>query len=147
MICVDASVVVKWLFVEEHSVEARGLLRSAMDTAEPIIAPPLLLSEVANVIRQYQRRGELNLEQARAIVDELLAFPITILSPETLYDRALILAHEYDLPAIYDAQYVALAELLAAALWTADRRLARSVGGGLPFVHVLANWRPAEDNE
>lgn len=114
---------------------------------EPIIAPPLLPSEVANIIRQRQRRGQLELDDARAILASFLALPIALLSPETLYDRALILAHEYDLPAVYDAQYIALAELLGAALWTADRRLARSLGGGLPFVHVLANWRPAEDNE
>ncbi len=147
MICVDASVAAKWVFVEEHSPEARALLRTALQSMEPIIAPPLLPSEVANIIRQRQRRGQLELDDARAILASFLALPIALLSPETLYDRALILAHEYDLPAVYDAQYIALAELLGAALWTADRRLARSLGGGLPFVHVLANWRPAEDNE
>lgn len=146
MICVDASVVVKWPFVEEHSSEARGLLRFAIAAEEPITAPPLVIGEVANVIRQYQRRGELGLEQARAVLDELLAFPITILTPDILYARALMVAHEYDLPAIYDAQYVALAELLGATLWTADQRLLRSLAGELPFVHAIADWRPAEDD-
>lgn len=145
MICVDASVVVKWLFIEEHSVEARGLLHSAIGTEEPIIAPPLLLGEVANVIRQSQRRGELNLEQARAVLKDLLAFPITILSPAELLDRTLVLSYTHNLPAIYDAQYVALAELTGAILWTADTRLIRSLGGP-PFVRSIADWRPAEDD-
>lgn len=106
----------------------------------------MLPSEVANIIRQRLRRGELEPGAARAILTSFLALPIAFLTPETLYDRALMLAHEYDLPAIYDAQYVALAELLGATLWTADQRLLRSLAGGLPFVHAISDWRPAEDD-
>ena len=52
MICVDASVAGKWLFPEEHSAQADALLRGALEQAEPIVAPPLLPSEVANIVRQ-----------------------------------------------------------------------------------------------
>ena len=61
-------------------------------------------------------------------------------APETLYDRALVLADQYRLPAVYDAHYVALSELLNATLWTADRRLLRALGGRLPYVHWIADY-------
>lgn len=147
MICFDASIVVKWLFVEEHSTEAQAMLDSSVDAEDSIIAPPLLFSEVANVVRQRQRRGSLEIDEARTILASLLALPITILSPDALLDRALVLAHEYDLPAIYDAQYVALAELTGATFWTADQRLIRALADRLPFVRSIADWRPDEVDE
>jgi predicted nucleic acid-binding protein len=140
MICADSSVAAKWSFVEEYSDEARALLRAALAQQEPIVAPPLLPSEVANVIRQRMRQGQVPLEEARALLAQFLALPIALQAPETLYDRALVLADEYDLPAVYDAHYVALAELLGATFWTADQRLLRTLGGRLPFVRSIADY-------
>ncbi len=140
MICVDASVAGKWLFLEEHSAQADALLRGALQQSEPIVAPPLLPSEVANIVRQRQRQGQLQLSDARALLAHFLAVPIAFEAPDALYDHALVLADRHDLAAIYDAQYVALAELLGATLWTADRRLLRVLRGALPFVRWLADY-------
>lgn len=140
MICVDSSVAAKWAFVEEHSVQARALLRDALEHRERIVAPPLLPSEVANVIRQRLRQGHLDLGEARALLAQVLAVPISVQTVETLYDRALVLADEFGLPAIYDAHYVALADLLGATLWTADQRLPRELGGRLSFVRWIADY-------
>jgi len=140
MICPDSSVAAKWLFAEEHSAQASALLRTALTAAEPIIAPPLLSSEVTNLIRQRMRQGELERAAARAVLARFLAIPISFQTPEMLYDRALVLADELNLPAVYAAHYVALAELLGATLWTADRRLLRALGGQLPFVRWIADY-------
>jgi len=138
MICVDSSVAAKWLFEEEHSFPARALLRDALERREPIVAPPLLPSEVANVVRQRLRQRQLELGEARTLLAQFLAIPISLQTTDNLYDRSLLLAHEYALPAIYDAQYVALAELLGATLWTADQRLLRALRSHLPFVRSIA---------
>jgi predicted nucleic acid-binding protein len=140
MICVDSSVAAKWSFIEEYSAQARALLRVALEQREPIIAPPLLPSEVANVIRQRMRQGRLNLDGARTLLAQFLAVPLSLQAPEPLYDRALVLADAYNLPAVYDAHYVALAELHGATLWTADQRLLRALGGRLPFVRWIADY-------
>jgi predicted nucleic acid-binding protein len=140
VICVDASVAGKWLFPEEHSARADALLRGALEQAEPIVAPPLLPSEVANIVRQRQRQGQLQLSEARLLLAHFLAVPISFEAPDALYDQALILADRHNLSAIYDAQYVALAELLGATLWTADGRLLRALGGTVPFVRWLADY-------
>ena len=141
MICIDSSLAAKWSFVEEYSSQARALLRDALEKREPIIAPPLLASEVTNVIRQHMRQGHLELGEARALLAQLFAVPLSLQAPRTMYDRALVLADQYRLPAVYDAHYVALAELLGATLWTADQRLLRALGGQLSFVSWIADYR------
>jgi predicted nucleic acid-binding protein len=80
------------------------------------------------------------LDEARALLAQFLAVPIRLQAPETLYDRALVLADEHHLPAAYDAHYIALAELLRATLWTADQRLLRALGGRLPFVRWIGHY-------
>ena len=140
MIAVDASVAAQWLFAEEHSTQADELLRAALQRAEPLVTPPLLPIEVANIIRQRLRRRQLQLGAARTLLAQFLAVPISLQVPQGLYDRALVLADEYALPAIYDAHYVALAELLKVELWTADQRLLRTLGNRLPLVRWIADY-------
>jgi len=140
LICVDASVAAKWLFEEEHSAQADLLLRTALEQRQPIIAPPLLLSEVLNIIRQRIRQGGLTLDEGQALLAQFLAIPISRQVPEALYGRALAIADEHNLPAVYDAHYVALAETLQATLWTADQRLLRALGNRRPFVRWLGDY-------
>jgi predicted nucleic acid-binding protein len=52
MICIDASVAVKWVLQEELSEHARALYRAHLRMREPLVAPSLLLYEVANTVRQ-----------------------------------------------------------------------------------------------
>lgn len=141
MICVDASVAAKWIFPEEHSERASGLLRKALDEGESVIAPPLLPVEVSNIIRQRMRRGILDREGARTILSQFLDIPIALQAPQTLHERALLIAVDHELPAVYDAHYIALAELFGATLWSADQRLIRTLNGRLPFVRSIADWR------
>ncbi len=138
MICVDASVAGKWIFDEEHSEQARALLRGALERQEPVIAPPLLHSEIANIVCQKMRRGQVRVDEARELLAQFLALPIVLLAPATLYDRSLVLVDQHNLPAAYDAHYVALAELLRATLWTADQRLLRALSSRMPFVRWIA---------
>jgi predicted nucleic acid-binding protein len=140
LICPDASVVTKWLFAEEHSEQARALYRAAARAGEVIVAPSLLASEITNNVRQRLRRGELDLAAARGHLARFLAIPIELETRSALYDRALVLAHDYGLAAAYDAQYVATAELAGATFWTADQRLIRALRGDVPFVRWIGDY-------
>jgi predicted nucleic acid-binding protein len=143
MICVDSSVAGKWLFTEEHSAQADSLLQATLSSREPIVAPPLLPSEVLNLLRQRQRAGILTLPQAQALLLRFLAVPISLRFPRRMYRRVLELADQYDLPAVYDAHYLALSELLGATFWTADQRLLRAIGTTLPFVRWIGDYAEA----
>jgi predicted nucleic acid-binding protein len=141
MICVDSSVAAKWFFSEEHSAQADSLLQAALASREPIVAPPLLPSEMMNLLRQ--RAGTLTLPQAQALLSQFPAVPISLRFPRRMYRRVLELADQYDLPAVYDAHYVALSELLGATFWTANELLLRAIGTTLPFVRWIGDYAQA----
>lgn len=147
MIVVDASVAIKWLFTEERTEEALNLLTAALAAKERIVAPPLLSIEVANILRQRMHGAGLTLAQALDLYERFQKFPITSESPSGLSRQALTIADRYQLPAVYDAHYIALAEILEAALWTDDRRLIRTLGGRLPFVKWIGDYGGENDDE
>ena len=55
--------------------------------------------------------------------------------------RALLVAVQFGLRATYDAQYVALSDVLGLTLWTADERLFNAVAADKPFVHLLREYQ------
>ena len=141
MIVVDASVAAKLVLTDEpHADKALALTRDSLSRAEPLVAPTLLPSEVTHVLRQRVRRTGMPLPTARQILADFLALAITLAAPANLCDRALELADQHNLPAAYDAHYVALAQLLACDLWTADQRLVNAVARPLPFVKWIGSY-------
>ncbi len=140
MICVDASVAIKWILVEEYSEAALDLSATAVEAGEAIVAPQLLLFEVTNVLRQRMRRRGLTLSEARYLLSVFLRRPMSLRSPPGLHEQALAIADTYGLPAAYDAHYVGLAQMLGCDFWTDDRRLLRALAGRLPFVRWIGDF-------
>jgi predicted nucleic acid-binding protein len=140
MICVDASVAVKWIMEEERSDRADGLYNATVEAGQPIIAPPLLPLEVTNILRQRMRaQSRISLVTATEFLDAFLALPIEYHNPAGLHHQALVLADAIGLPATYDAHYLALAEHFGCELWTDDQRLMRQVESSLPFVRWIGD--------
>jgi predicted nucleic acid-binding protein len=143
MICLDASVAVKLIVNEEDSDRALALYQSMLATRQPIVVPPLLPMEITNVLRQKLRRQpELTLGDATSLLTELFALQIQLHNPPELHTLALRLAVMHDLPAAYDAHYLALSELLGCEFWTTDQPLLRQVQVSLPFVRWLGDFVP-----
>ena len=140
MICADASVAAKWILPEQHTPLARALLASARRSGEQIVAPPLLPFEVANIIRKRMTREALPLAVADQRLAGFLTLPITLTAPHGLYRRALALAAAHNLPAVYDAHYVVVAQHYGCDLWTDDQRLLRAVADVLPFVKWIGAY-------
>jgi predicted nucleic acid-binding protein len=140
MICVDASLAVKWVLPEEFSDRALALVTNSMRIGEPLVAPSLLPIEVTNILRRRMVREGLSLTLAHELLDHFLSFPVRIQAPAELHRQALVVADTLELPAVYDAHYVALAQYLHCDLWTDDRRLLRIAGDRLPFVRWLGDY-------
>lgn len=141
MIVVDASVAAKWIFLEEeHANKAEHLLSSSLTASVPIVAPPLLWSEVTNIVRQRMRSGVLDLSEAQERLSRFLALPLSLHGPPAMYRVALQVADQYALPSAYDAEYVVLADILGSTLWTDDQRLLRTLAGRLSFVRSIKDY-------
>lgn len=121
MIVVDASVVVEFLLGEPLNAIGSAfadVLRA--DPPQPVGAPHLLDAEVGQTLRRYERRGEMDSDDARATLADLGRLPVTRYPHAGLLDRA------FDLRAnvtMYDALYLALAEATRAEFLTADGAL------------------------
>ena len=110
-----------------------------------IQAPALLTYEVANALFQRVRKGEMTADRARQAFEDVL-FPELMLNffeYAELSKRAIDLAQQHNLPATYDAHYLALAEHEKCEFWTADARLWNAVASKLPWVRRLSDYQSA----
>ena len=135
-VVVDASVALQWVLQEQDTEAALALWERWQETAEWVIAPPLFRPEVANALHQMVRRGHISGSDAPDLLDVLMS-AVAIVEPSGLYSRALAMASELGLGSTYDAVYLALAESEECEVWTADRRLYRSVRERLRYVRSI----------
>lgn len=96
----------------------------ALSGAE-LLAPALAVFEAANIIRRYDVAGHVSADQAAQAHADLLDLAIEHWPYELLAKRAWQLRQNLS---IYDASYVALAELADATLVTIDRRISGAPG-------------------
>ena len=132
---VDTSAVIR-MFVPDGPLhpEIEPAMTGAMDGTDAVLAPDLMLVESANVLLCKCRRGELSSEEAGRIVDAITDVPVRIEPHTPVLFAAFSLASGYGLT-VYDAIYLALAELHGARLLTADDRVdcvATTMGLGHP---------------
>jgi predicted nucleic acid-binding protein len=95
-----------------------------------LAAPHLMDLEVGSVLRRLVRNGDIPEHRARLALTDLADLPVERASSLPLLPRCWELR---DNLTIYDAAYVALAEILGITLLTADRRLARASGPRCPI--------------
>jgi predicted nucleic acid-binding protein len=122
VIVVDASALLEALLRTPGVEAVEDRLFAAGQT---IHAPHLLDVEVAQVIRRYATRGEIEVARGRLALADLADLPLR------RYPHDFMLPRIWDLRnslTAYDAVYVALAEALDAPLLTRDRRLAGAAG-------------------
>jgi len=142
-VVVDTSIVLKWVLDEPDSTLALALLTRWFNDEIVIQAPALLTYEVANALFQRVRKGEIAAESAWQAFEDAL-FPelmLNFIEYTEISKRAILLAHQYNLPATYDAHYLALAEHEKCEYWTADTRLCNAVRDKLPWVHQLSEYQ------
>jgi predicted nucleic acid-binding protein len=121
MIVVDASVIVTALADDGSDGDgARARLRG-----ERLVAPHLIDVEVTSAWRRMFAAGALDERRARLARADLVTLPMQRVAHTPLLERCWELRANLTL---YDAVYVALAEVLQMTLLTGDRRLADAPG-------------------
>jgi predicted nucleic acid-binding protein len=122
VIVLDASAAVEVLLQSRVGAPLTGRLLAPESSLH---APYLLDLEVAQVLRRFVLRGEVQPLRAQQALEVLADFPIERYPHQILLPR--IWALRENLTA-YDAAYVALAEVLGATLLTRDARISRASG-------------------
>jgi len=107
-----------------------------LEAGYSLIAPTLIFYEVNNVLHQYVRHGQLTSHEAEAAFQLSFNLNIVTMMDTNLHQRALQMAQMLQLPATYDAHYLALAERMGAEFWTLDGKLVNKVKSQLSWVNL-----------
>lgn len=154
LICLDTSVIIKYLTPEEHKEEATDLVLNAILDGVRLVAPAWVWAEVGTVLRKKVRAGLVTSEAADTVWESFRRLPIESVERPNLATRAWEIAKRYNLPTLYDAAFMACVEVVPAAdgairqFWTADSALVRQLGGEKPaYVRVLGENGPRRPPE
>ena len=134
---IDASVALKWFLNEEESQGADALFDAFLTSRIELLAPDVLLLEVANALwNQTALLKLLSSEEAVSIFHDFITLPLNLRPSNALASQALELAVNFQHP-IYDMLYCALAIENDCEFLTADKVLVSMLSGRLPFVRLL----------
>lgn len=135
MIVSDASIILKFIFEEQHTPLALQLRENHITGEEKISAPELLYYELANVLTTKVLISAKNASSALAEIFNLEIETFTLGVEEFL--SSISISRKYKI-SVYDASYVILAERLNCDFITADVQLFRKTKD-LKFVRLLAD--------
>jgi predicted nucleic acid-binding protein len=123
---------------DEPRPEIKKLWREWIRDRVMLHAPALLRYEVVNAVHQMRRANKFTSAAAIHVLENALSRPIVWHDDTALHMEALRFAADFNLPAAYDSQYLALAARLGVELWTADAKLFRAVEGRLAWVKLVS---------
>jgi len=139
MLVVDASVAVKWILPEDGHEKARQVQEKYQDEEVDLIAPYLVIAEIANVLWKRQRRGDLNAPAVRHCFLQFLRDCPALLDSAEVSTSALGLAMAHDRP-FYDCLYLAWALDQRCDLLTADEKFFNALSTVFPCIQLLGKF-------
>jgi predicted nucleic acid-binding protein len=134
---VDASVILKWYFLDEaYGAQALTLLQQCTARELEILAPSLLAYELMNGLVIAGRRARLDQNIISLSFRGFMNLGIRFYDIAFFADKILQYCRLYG-RSVYDSSYLALAEQEGVDLITADERLFNSVQKDLPWVRWI----------
>lgn len=132
LICIDASVGIKWYNQEEVHAEYALKIRDAYAKREiDIIVPDLFFYEITNALRYNPEFGQKDVKMA---IHELLDMQLMISKDYAFLEEATNIAFSHGIT-MYDSSYISLSQEKGCDLYTADEKMLSKVD--LEFVkHV-----------
>jgi predicted nucleic acid-binding protein len=135
MFVIDASVAIKWFIEENDSLTAIRLKENHSNGKTILIAPDLLIYEVANLLL-FSKLFEFS--DIKKFLQDLYDLEIDLISPSSdIIESAAELAFDKRI-SIYDASYLAIAKEFDIKLITANEKLYNSTKE-LPCIELISN--------
>lgn len=138
-LCIDASVVIKWIVPESESDVALDRLREIKDNNISLLAPSLLDYEIGSVLRQKVTRGFLEAGDVYPIIERYKQLDILLLHLSNLVFQAVSVADTLKQPSIYDIGYLLIAKQQKTLFLTADKKFYKSASPLFPEVLFFQN--------
>jgi predicted nucleic acid-binding protein len=143
-ICLDTSVLIKVIVEEPGSGPATALFRMVVSKRRIVVLPAFAWAELGTVLRKKCRTGEVTTGEADDLWSIFRELPgIVYLEHRAVQERAWLISRRFDLPTLYDAAFLAVAEVVAektgevCEYWTADEKLVNLLGGRRAYVRWL----------
>jgi predicted nucleic acid-binding protein len=130
----DASLLLATVLEENHSDRATRLFDQFIQQQQQLAAPRLLRYELVSVVRKSVYSDLITVDEAQIALDTLFEKRVRLFFNEALLRRAYAFATQFNRPAVYDSQYLAVAEFLGCDFWTVDERFYNTVGPTLSWV-------------
>lgn len=137
LICLDASFIIRYLTNIDTQSVYEQYWQQWKTNQYILVAPTLILYEITNAFHRLIVAGEITSSEAEFLLERALNLGLMLYGDAQLHQEALKVAQQYNLPATYDAHYLALAQRLRIEFWTADQRLYNAVCNSLDWVHLL----------
>jgi predicted nucleic acid-binding protein len=138
ILCLDTSVLIPYLVPDEYEPLADSLVLEVVVGNASLVAPAFAWAEVGSVLRKKIRTGLLTTSEAQGCYLDFCNLPIDYLNSSSLRVRAWEIAEEYQLPTLYDAAFLACAEIEKAQFWTSDKVLVNKLSPLPTYVNQLS---------
>ena len=138
-VVIDANVALATALPLPYSSDADRHIDVWRASRAPMVVPLLWVYEVTTGLRRAMWEKLIDQTELDEALDLVDALDLEMVRPSRELTRAALgWAARLDQSKAYDGQYLAVAELLKAEFWTADRRLARSLADrGVPWSHWI----------
>ena len=137
---IDSSIVIKWFTPEPQSAYARSLLVEYQVGRLVLIAPDLIISEIANALWWKQSTQRFAADDGRVVLETFYNLHMTLFPTSDLIDQAYWLATRTQ-QSVLDTLYVALARREKCRYVTADEQFVEMTQKALPEVTALTAWK------
>ncbi|MBW4672419.1 MAG: type II toxin-antitoxin system VapC family toxin [Cyanomargarita calcarea GSE-NOS-MK-12-04C] len=121
--CIDTSLWIPYLVPETLQPQARNLILPFLTSNERLVAPAFAWTEVGSVLRKKVRLGAITIAQAEGFYDDFCQMPVDYLDNNPIRAKTWAIAQQFSLATLYDAAFLAVAELESAQFWTANESL------------------------
>jgi predicted nucleic acid-binding protein len=138
-VVLDASVILKWYLAdEEYGQKALDLLFQYVSNELEILAPSLLEYEVVNGLFVAQKRGRIKEEKLLTAIEGFIDLEIKLKNISHFHSRIMHYCKVYH-RSVYDASYLAIADVEGITMVTSDERLYNAIKKDLKWVKWLGD--------
>jgi predicted nucleic acid-binding protein len=138
-IVIDANIALALIIPLPYSDQAKEHFDRWQQDGIQIFAPALWGYEVVSGLCKASKIGLLTAEQAASAINHLWELGVEEVSAsKEMHRQALLWAARLRQTAVFDAQYIVVAELLKMPFWTADEKLVNNIRSiGIEWIHWI----------